>query len=129
MGVGEAFEPAVRSGRRLDQGDRPFRRRVVDNVELVVLLKDHPLVRRPGIDIRDIFRARLAETGECRLLPVVALLPDEPGAVRVKALERVGTDAYRRIEVVFAGFRLLLEDVLRHDPGRAPAYRKGRVET
>ena len=66
VGVREALEPAVRSRRRLDQGERPFGRSVVDDVELVVLLQDHPLVRWAGIDVRDILRAGLAEAGERR---------------------------------------------------------------
>ncbi len=124
----EALEPAARRGRRLDQGDGPLRRRVVDDVELVVLLQDHALVRRTGIDIGNVFRAGLAELCERRALPVVTLLPDVPFAIRVEALQRIRPEADRRIEVVRAWIRLLLEDVLRDDPARAPADREVGME-
>jgi hypothetical protein len=60
-------------------------RGVVNNVELVIELHDHPLVRGTWIDISDIFRSGLAETGKRRPLPIVTPLPYVPLAIRVEA--------------------------------------------
>ena len=128
MRIGEALEPSVRRLRLLRQREHAFRRRVVDDVELVVHLRDHALVGRARIHVGDVFRPRLAVAAERRALPVVAHLPDEPFAVRVVAVQHVGAERDRLVEVEFQRIGDLLEDVLGHHPDRVPAHREERME-
>ena len=87
---GETLEPAVRQPRLLRQREHALGRGVVDDVELVVELGDHALIGRAGIDVGDVFRSRRAEMRDRGALPIVAQLPDEPAAVGIEAVERVG---------------------------------------
>ena len=93
----------------------------------MVHLGDDTPVGRARVDIGDVFRPRLAETGEAGALPIVALLPGEPLPVRVVAVQLVGTERDRRVEVERERI-LALEDVLRHHPRAFPADREQRVE-
>ena len=128
MRVGEVPEPGARGFRLLRQREHAFRRDVVDDVELVVHLRDDALVRRTGVDIGEVFRARLAEAAERGALPILAQLPDVPLAVGVVAVEHVGAERDRLVEVELLRILDLLEDVLRHDPDRVPAHREQHVE-
>ncbi len=100
----------------------------MDDVELVVELRDHAFVGWAGIDVGDVVRPWLAPAAEGGALPVLAALPDEPFAVRVVAEQLVGAQRHRRIEGELAGFGLLLEDMLRHHPHRVPPHGEQRVE-
>ena len=128
MGVGEALEPAVRALRLLGDGEHALGRDVMDDVELVVELGDHPLVRRTGIDVGDVFGAGLAEARDGSAHPVGPLLPDEPLAVGIVGIERVGAQGHRRIEGELQRIARLLEDVLGHHPHGVPAHREQGVE-
>ena len=128
MGVGEALEPAVRALRLLGDGEHALGRDVVDDVELMVELGDHALVRRAGIDVGDVFGPGLAEARDACALPVGPLLPDEPLAVGVVGIERVGAQRHRRIEGELQRIARFLEDVLGHHPHRVPAHREQGME-
>ena len=128
MAVGESLEPGPRRLALLGEGEHALRRDVVDHVELVVELRDHPLIGRPGIDISEIFRTRLAEARQRGALPVVAKLPDVPFAVGIVAVQHIGAERDRLVEVEFDGILDLVEDMLGQDPHRAPAHREIGVE-
>ena len=128
MGVGEALEPAVRRLGLLGEREHALGRDVVDDVELVVHLGDDALVRRAGIDVGDVLRARLAEARDGRALPVRPLLPDEPLAVGVVGIERIGAQGDRRVVGELQRIAGLLEDVLGHHPHGVPAHREQGVE-
>ncbi len=128
MAIGKPLEPGLGRLRFLGDREHALGRRVVDDVELVVHVLDHALVRRAGIDVGDIAGPRLAEPCQRRPLPVFAALPDEPPAVGVEAVQRVGAQRDRGIEVELARVRRLLEDVLGQDPGGIPAHREDGVE-
>src|ERR1700747_3336651 len=129
MGIGKSLEPAMRGRRLLGKCEHSLRRCVVDNIELVIELHDHPLVRRTWINISDIFRSGLAETGERRPLPIVTPLPYVPLAIGIKAFQRVGTESDRRIKVEFGWVLLLLENMFGHNPCRVPAHGEEGVES
>ncbi len=128
MRVGKALEPAVRRLGLPGEREHALRRGVVDDVELMVELGNHPLVGRARIDVGDVFRPRRPEPGERGALPVVAQLPAEPAAVRIEAVEHVGAERHRRIERKFQRIAGLLEHVLRHHPHGVPAHGEQRME-
>src|SRR5258707_3903113 len=99
MRVREALEPETGRWGLLGQGEHSLGCGVVDNVELVVELQNHSFVWRTGIDIGDILRSRLAETGQCRSLPIITTLPNVPGAIRIKTFQWLCPNRDRRIEV------------------------------
>src|SRR5690606_14247729 len=72
--------------------------------------------------------AGLAVTAERRALPVVALLPDVPFAGRVEAVQLVGAQRDRRVEVELQRITRLLEYMLGHDPDGVAAPREQCME-
>ena len=100
----------------------------MDHVELVVELGDHALVRRARIDISEIFRTGLAEARQRGALPVVAQLPDVPFAVGVVAVQHIGAERNRLVEIELDGIGHLFEDMLGQDPDRAPTHREVGME-
>ena len=128
MRIGETLEPGHRALRLLGQREHALRRHVVDDVELVVHLRDHALVGRAGIDIGEIFRPGLADLPDGGALPVIAQLPDVPPAVGIVIVQHVGAERDRLVEVELQGVLDLLEHVLGHDPYGVPAHREEGVE-
>ena len=100
----------------------------MDDIELMVELRNHALVGWSRIDIGDVVRPRFAPAPEGGALPVVTTFPDEPLAVRVVAVELVGSQCNRWIERELTGVGLLFEDMLRHHPHRVPAHGEQCVE-
>src|SRR5580700_6960054 len=128
MRVRKALEPESGRWGLLGQGKHSLRCGIVDNVELVVELKNHAFVWRTGIDIGDIFRPGLTKTPERGSFPVITPLPDIPGTVRIEAFQGVGSEGNRRVEFKLRWVCLFLEDVFRHDPAGVPPHRKKRVK-
>jgi len=112
----------------LRQREHALGRNVVDDVELVVELRDHALVRRTGIDIREVLGPWLAEAPEARPLPVVAQLPNVPFAVGIEAVQRVRAQCDGLVEVELQRVLDLVEDVLGQDPDSGPPHREIGVE-
>ena len=100
----------------------------MDDVELMVELRDHPLVRRTGIDISEVFGTGLAVTRDRGALPVVTQLPDVPFSVGVIAVQHVGAERNRLVEIELGRVLHLLEHMLWHDPDRVPSHREVGVE-
>ena len=100
----------------------------MDHVQIVVVHLDEPIVDRHVGSIEGVLRCRLTEFDDRRAVPVLALLPCIPGAIRVEAVQHVRPEADRRVEVVLHHIVDAREDVLRHDPCRVPAYREDRME-
>jgi len=124
VGVGEVLEPAARSLGLLGEREHALGRHVVDDIEVMVHLRDHALVGRAAVHINRVFRPRFAEPPQRSALPVVAALPDEPFALWVVAVQRVGAERNWLIEVEPHRIRRLFEDMLRHDPDGVEAHRE-----
>ena len=77
----------------------------------------------------DVFGLGLAieDTGGA-FIPVLTFFPGCPVPLRIEAVQLVRTTAYIRIEGKQDRICLLLEDVLGHDPGAAPAVEEVGVE-
>ncbi len=93
MGVREAREPALTLSFLLDDREHALGSEVVDHVQVAVAHLDQPIVDRHVVAIDDVLRRRLAEVGNRRAVPVLALFPDVPGAVRVEAVQHVRPEA------------------------------------
>ena len=77
----------------------------------------------------DVLGLRLAIHDPGRaLVPIFASFPGRPEPLWIKAVQLVRTAAYKRIVGKLDRVFLLLEDVLGHDPGAAPAVEEGGVE-
>ena len=100
----------------------------MDDVELVVELRDDALVRWAGIDIGEVLGRRLAIASDGGALPILTALPDVPLAVGIEAVEHVGAQRHRLVEVEFQRILDLLEDVLGKDPDTRPPHREIGVE-
>ena len=128
VSVGEAPEPGRRGLALPRKCEHAFRGDVVNDVELMIELGNHTLVRRSRIDIGQIRWTRLAVTAQRRALPIVPPLPDVPFAIGIVAVERVGRQRHRSVEIELERVLNLLEHVLRKDPNRTPPDRKIGVE-
>ena len=77
----------------------------------------------------DVFGFRLAiHHAGGTFIPVLTFFPGRPAPLRIKAVQLVRTATYIRIKGKQHRIFFLLEDVLGHDPGAAPAVEEGGVE-
>ena len=128
MGIREAREPALDLLVVLDHREGAFRRQVMHHVEVAVTDLDQPVIGGDVFAVDDEFRLGLGDHAQRRALPVLTLLPDIPGAVRIERVQRIGPDADRRVGVIGEDVLDLLVDMLGHDPRRRPAHREQRME-
>ena len=101
----------------------------MDHVQIAVAHLDQPIVGRHVVAVDDVLRRRLAEVGNRGAVPVLALLPDVPVAVRVEAVRHIRPQANGIGEVVLQHVLDPREDVFRHDPGGIPANRENRMKS
>ncbi len=73
------------------------------------------------------YRFAIHDAGRA-LVPIFAFFPGCPEPLGIKAVQLVWTAAYIWIEGKQSRIGFLLEDVLGHDPGAAPAVEEGGVE-
>src|SRR5437764_1301870 len=79
--------------------------------------------------IDNVFGFRLAIHDASRGLgPIVAFFPGRPVPLRIKTVQLVRASADIGVEGKLGRVCLFLEDVLREDPGAAPAVEEGSVE-
>ncbi len=128
MRPGERIEPANRGWAVLGERDAAFRRDVMDHIQFMVGLGDHALIAWAGVNVHGVLDIHVAQAGDRGPLPVFAALPQNPLAVGINVLERVGAQTDRRVEFERHQVCFLFKNVLGHHVGGAPAHSEGRVE-